>query len=138
MFFDGTNLSLLMLPALLLLMLFFIFWSSNAKSMEGQSRKLLHWFQGMALGLGAIVLCLWFLLPMTPTLSTFGYPENVEQIDSPEKTLRYLQEMNRALVRTIDVLHLFLFLFIWIFLASIYGFSKLIAKELDRKSGSDH
>jgi hypothetical protein len=46
--------------------------------------------------------------------------------------------MNRALVRTIDVLHLFLFLFIWIFLASIYGFSKLIAKELDRKSGSDH
>jgi hypothetical protein len=74
---------------------------------------------------------------MTPTLSTFGYPEKIEQIDSPEETLRYLQGMNRALVRTIDVLHLFLFLFIWIFLAAIYGLSKLIAKEMDRKSGSE-
>jgi amino acid transporter len=126
-----------MLPVLLLLILFFIFWSFKAKSIEGQSRRLVLWLQGIALGLGAVVLCLWFLLPMTPTLSTFGYPEKIEQIDSPEETLRYLQGMNRALVRTIDVLHLFLFLFIWIFLAAIYGLSKLIAKEMDRKSGSE-
>jgi len=137
MLFEGTNFYLVFLPVLLALNFFFMFWFFKAKSIEGPERKWLWWQQGIAIGLGGVLLCLWFLLPHTPVLSTFGYPQQTAEIDTPEKLLRHLQETNRALVRTIDVLHVFLFVFVWIFLASMYGQSKWLAKELDRRRSAE-
>jgi amino acid transporter len=137
MLFEETNFHLILLLVFLALNFFFMFWFFKAKSIEGQQRKWMWWQRGIALGLGAVLLCLWFLLPHTPVLSTFGYPEQTADIDTPEKLLRYLQGTNRALVRTIDVLRNFLFVFVWIFLASIYGQSKLMTKELNSKRSTE-
>ncbi len=49
---------------------------------------------------GVLLMILLFLLPSTPSLSTFGYPEKLSDIKTDEKVLHYLQEYNRALVRT--------------------------------------
>jgi len=51
---------------------------------------------------GGIFLHVSFLLPSTPSLSTFGCPDSVFDVDSPEKVLSYLQAYNRELVRTVN------------------------------------
>src|SRR5438552_3612064 len=74
---------------------------------------------------GAFLVLLWFLLPATPVLSTFGFPKTVEDIHSAERLLDYLQRYNRALVRTTEVLHWFIFVFVWWFLAALYSLTKV-------------
>jgi len=62
-------------------------------------------------GIGLIVLCLglWFSLPSTPVLSTFGLPKTAADVASPERVLRYLQDYNAAIVRLTDTLFWLLF-----------------------------
>jgi hypothetical protein len=67
---------------------------------------------------GAVLLVLWICLPQTPSLSTFGYPEEVADINTPEKVLKYLQRYNDALVRVIDVVKFSLFIVIFWVIAS--------------------
>jgi hypothetical protein len=78
---------------------------------------------------GAFCLLLWFLLPTTPVLSTFGYPTTEADIQSASKLLKYLQDYNKAIVRTTQVVHWFIFVFIWWFLTSFFWFSKAIAAQ---------
>jgi hypothetical protein len=73
---------------------------------------------GLLLGL------LWLSLPSTPSLRTFGYPIDVAAIKGEAKVLHLLQEYNKAIVRTTEVLQWFLFLFIWWFLVTLYGVAK--------------
>ena len=80
---------------------------------------------------GAFLLVLWFLLPCTPVLSSFGYPKTVEDIQSAKRLLQYLQDYNQALVRTTMVLYWFIFVFIWWFLATIYSLAKALTKLAD-------
>src|SRR5262245_43204635 len=56
-------------------------------------------FRTVALAFCAASLVLWFSLPSTPALSTFGYPKNLQQISEPAQVLALLQEYNRAIVR---------------------------------------
>jgi hypothetical protein len=56
------------------------------------------------------MMILWFSLPITPSLSTFGYPEDIADIGSKEKLLKYLQRYNIAIVKTIDVVHYMIFI----------------------------
>jgi hypothetical protein len=76
---------------------------------------------------GAFLLLLWFLLPQTPVLSTFGFPQSVEDIQSPKRLLQYLQDYNRALVRTTSVLHWLIFVFVWWLLTAIYSLSRALS-----------
>ena len=57
-----------------------------------------------------LTLCvgLWFCLPSTPSLSTFGLPATTSDVTSPEKLLKYLQDYNDAIVRVSDTLRWFL------------------------------
>src|SRR5262245_48793402 len=64
-----------------------------------------------ALAFCAAAVVLWFSLPSTPVLSSFGYPQTVQQISEPVRLLALLQEYNRAIVRTTEVLSLFIFMF---------------------------
>src|SRR5262245_3542642 len=75
---------------------------------------------------GAFCLLLWFLLPTTPVLSTFGYPKTEADIQSVSRLLKYLQDYNKAIVRTTQVVHWFIFVFVWWFLTSYFDFSKAI------------
>ena len=63
-------------------------------------------------------------LPSTPSLKTFGYPEDISAIKSDAKVLSLFQKYNKAIVRTTEVLHWFLFLFIWWFLTTLFGVAK--------------
>jgi hypothetical protein len=83
---------------------------------------------------GAFCLLLWFLLPTTPVLSTFGYPTTEGNIQSASRLLKYLQDYNKAIVRTTQVVHWFIFVFVWWFLTSYFDFSKAITAE--RKNGA--
>ena len=88
---------------------------------------------------GAFCMVLWFLLPSTPALSTFGYPTGEGSIQSASQLLRYLQDYNKALVRTTQVVHWFIFVFVWWFLTSYFYFSKAItAEQKNHDSSSEH
>ena len=89
---------------------------------------------GLYFGIFIFLLLLWFLLPQTPVLSTFGFPQSVEDIQSAKHLLRYLQDYNRALVRTTSVLHWFIFVFVWWFLTAIYSLSKALSNVPDAQS----
>jgi len=66
----------------------------------------------------AAALVLWFSLPSTPVLSSFGYPKTLQQISEPAQILTLLQEYNRAIVRTTEVLSWFIFLFVFFLVGS--------------------
>ncbi|MDI1257544.1 MAG: hypothetical protein PSV16_15735 [Flavobacterium sp.] len=79
------------------------------------------------LGLFSLFLALMiFALPSTPSLGTFGYPDGIENIATPEKTLKFLQRYNSAIVRNTEVLHWFLFLTAVFFLSIINDVIKVI------------
>jgi hypothetical protein len=71
-----------------------------------------------ALAFCAAALVLLFSLPSTPVLSTFGYPKTVQQISEPALMLPLLQEYNRAIVRTTEVLFWFMFMFVFVLVGS--------------------
>lgn len=83
------------------------------------SRAIEH-FKTTSIVFGILLFILWFLMPQTAVLSTFGYPENIEAIKSQESVLSYLQRYNKAIVRTTEILQWFIFLFICWFLSSLY------------------
>ena len=96
-----------------------------AQNLSELCRAIEH-FKITSIIFGILVLILWFLLPSTAVLITFGYPEDLQAINSQERTLDYLQRYNKAIVRTAEVVQWFLFLFIWWFLTSIFGVMKAI------------
>ena len=112
------------LPAIIavaIIMIGFYFWQSKPNN-ELEKAILLLKVNTIAVGLLSILL--WFLLPSTPSFGTFGLPETINEIQSNEKLLSYLQEYNEALVRTTEVVHWFMFIFIWGFLTSLYSVIK--------------
>jgi hypothetical protein len=75
---------------------------------------------------GIVLILLWFALPSTPSLSSFGHPYDVSDINTPEKILKYLQKYNDAIVRTTEVVHWMLFTLVFWFLATFLDVIKLI------------
>ena len=75
--------------------------------------------------IGFMGVVLWFLLPVTATLSTFGYPDTVGAIEDSSRLLRVLQEYNRALVRTISIVHFFILLVLILLIGPLYRLSKV-------------
>ena len=73
---------------------------------------------------GFLSIVLWFLLPSTPSLQSFGFPQTVSDVQTSEQVLNYLQEYNQAIVRTTDVVYWFIFIFVWGFLSSLYSVIK--------------
>ncbi len=76
-----------------------------------------------------MLLLLWFALPSTPVLSTFGYPSNPEVVNQPRLLLPLLQNYNRAIVRTTDVVFWAIFILVWGVLLPIYYYAKILTAE---------
>jgi hypothetical protein len=89
-------------------------------------QKTMKLFRLNLVATGAFCMMLWFLLPSTPSLSTFGYPRSETDIQSTTSLLRYLQDYNQALVRTTEVLHWFLFVFVWWFSTTLFDLTKTL------------
>ena len=82
---------------------------------------------------GVYTLVLWLCIPATPVLETFGYPETTHDIKTQAQILKYLQEYNKVIVRTTDILRWFLFGFIWFFMTNIYLYTTYREKEFNPK-----
>jgi len=85
-------------------------------------------FRIAGLAFCAAAVLLWFSLPSTPVLASFGYPHTLDQIREPRLLLELLQEYNRALVRTTEVLSWFMFLFVFY----LIGSTMIIARTATR------
>ena len=81
----------------------------------------------MGIAFAVFLAALWFALPNTPVLSTFGRPL---ELNSLNEVLKYLQDYNDALVRTTEVVHSFLFFFLFGFLFGILEFFSVIRREV--------
>ncbi len=83
---------------------------------------------------GIYSVVLWLCLPTTPALETFGYPETISDIQNNSQVLRLLQDYNKAIVRTTNVLHWFLFGFIFFFMTNIYLYTTHRESEFNSKN----
>jgi hypothetical protein len=138
MLFEDIQLPLILGPALVLGGLLFAItrWRSDPRSSE--AAKAVAQLRQVTFAMGAIVVALLFLLPYTSSLSTFGLPKTPDDIGSPERLLAYLQTYNKALTRTVDVVHWFLFVFVWWFLVAVHTASKAVAAlERDQSQRSE-
>ena len=124
--FENINLSVILGPALIVIVVLVLILRARISRQSDEAQKAIATLKLMTVATGAFLVLLWFLLPTTPVLSTFGFPKTVEDIHSPERLLDYLQRYNRALVRTTEVLHWFIFVFVGWFLAAIYSFTKAL------------
>jgi hypothetical protein len=124
MLLEDTPLPLILGPPFVLASLLFAItlWRRDPRATE--AAKAVAMLQQVTVAMGAIVVVLYFLLPSTSSLSTFGLPTTPDDIGPPERLLAYLQAYNKALTRTIDVVHGFLFVFVWWFLAATHTASK--------------
>jgi len=79
---------------------------------------------------GAFLIVLWLMLPQTPSLSTFGYPEDISDINTQEKVLKLLQRYNKAIVRTADVVRWSTFIMAFWFMSAVYQFLKVLKRTI--------
>jgi hypothetical protein len=94
---------------------------------EDPLKRAFQRFKFLTIATGTTLIMLWFCLPHTPGLATFGYPKSIEDVKTPELVLRYLQDYNKALVRTTEVVYWVIFLFVGWFLTSLFDFTKAVA-----------
>ena len=127
--FSESSFSSILLPALVIFAIISLiaqFYLVRGKT--GLERELMRIRVSLIIG-GCLILFLSFLLPSTPVLSFFGYPSTVADIDDPSKLLRYLQDSNNDLVRTTEILHLFMFIFVFVITESLYSLSKSVESQ---------
>jgi hypothetical protein len=126
MFID-IDLYRILVPALIVIVVAALIVRARISCQPTELHKAIAQLRLVTIATGVLLLLLWFLLPQTPVLSTFGFPHSVEDIQSPKRLLQYLQDYNRALVRTTSVVHWFIFVFVWWFLTAIYSLSRALS-----------
>lgn len=94
--------------------------------------------QIMLLVSGAMFAVMYILLPSTPSLSTFGYPETIEDINSQEKILRILQGQNKAIVRTTETIQWTLFILTFWIIAAVAPVLKALKDKIDNELAAKH
>ncbi len=130
MFLKDINLYFIILP----LFMGGVFYAKISRHKIGNPiRDSIKNVQLMLLMTGVICAVMLLLLPSTPSLSTFGYPETVADIDTREKILNLFQDYNRAIVRTTEVLGTFLFILVFWVIASVYQLLKLHRDKVDEQ-----
>ena len=108
-----------------------IYFARRNKGETDLIKKIVCHLKGMSMSVGIICMALWFSLPATPVLRSFGYPQDISAVDSSKELLYYLQEYNRAIVKTTEVVMWFIFVFTFFVLVTFFQ----IAKTLDEKQG---
>lgn len=85
---------------------------------------------------GVFLFGMYMIMPMTPGLSTFGYPEEAADVDSPEEVLKYLQRYNDAIVKTIDIIRWTFFIVVFWMISAAYQFLKAFGDHLKNQKAS--
>jgi len=119
---------------LLVLVVAAVIYSLVMRSKSGDRlRDKVNDMQRVLLITGVILGVMWMFLPQTASLSTFGYPEEASQVDTPKEVLKYLQRYNVAIVRTIDVVRWTLFIVVFWVLSAGYQLLKVFKERLDKE-----
>jgi hypothetical protein len=122
--FKDTELVYIFAPSLVLATIIAVLLAiRSSKKANTEWEKAIALFKNNLIVFGALVVVLYLSLPSTPSLSTFGYPADLSVIQDDKKLLHLLQTYNKALVRTTEVVHWFLFIFIWFFLVLLINFT---------------
>jgi hypothetical protein len=108
--------------------------NQRSKQNTTELSKTIDHFKISLIVFGALLVILYLSLPSTPSLQTFGYPEDISAIKRDAKVLNLFQEYNKAIVRTTEVLQWFLFLFIWLFLTTLFGVAKAYKDDGEKAS----
>jgi hypothetical protein len=120
-------------PAIVVIGILAVFVRLRIRREPTELHKAIAFLKFSTLITGGFLLLLWFLLPCTPVLSSFGYPKTVADVQSATKLLAYLQDYDKAIVRTTMILYWFIFVFIWWFLSSVFALSKALTKMADEQ-----
>jgi hypothetical protein len=131
-----TPLTHILLPALVVWFAISLFL--RFRSQRENEPFLRAWtnFRLSLLATGSILILLLFALPSTPSLSTFGYPSDLERVTQPNRLLGLLQDYNRALVRTTEIVHWFIFVIVWWFISSVYSFAKVLTTRFRQRDSA--
>jgi len=121
-----NSLSTILLPAISVVAVITLAFRFYARRQTNSLQRAWELFRFNTIAIGAMLVLLLFCLPSTPVLSTFGYPAGIQAVTQPQLLLGTLQDYNRALTRTTDVVYWLLFIFVWWFLTSLYAFSQAV------------
>lgn len=128
MLLEDLNLAFIIIPFII----GGVFYTKIARHKIGHPlRDSIQNLQIMLLVSGAMFLVMYLLLPSTPSLSTFGYPETVEDINSQEKILEILQGQNKTIVRTTETVQWMLFILAFWILAAVVPVLKAVKDMID-------
>ncbi|HMO33106.1 MAG TPA: hypothetical protein PKE63_01190 [Lacibacter sp.] len=117
---QNTDLLIIFGPAILIAsLLLLVAVSRTGKQGISPLAKAVDHFFFSTLFFGVLLILLWLSLPSTPALKTFGFPADVTAVQDEKKLLWHLQEYNKAIVRTTEVVQWLLFLFVWWFLTTL-------------------
>jgi heme/copper-type cytochrome/quinol oxidase subunit 2 len=136
--FSNIDLLYIFGPALLIAIIFLVTIKNRSnKQNASELSKAIDHFKITSIVFGALLVVLWLSLPSTPSLKSFGYPDDISAIKGDAKVLNLFQEYNKAIVRTTEVLQWFMFLFIWWFLTILFGVAKAY-KNSEEKAFAQH
>jgi hypothetical protein len=73
---------------------------------------------------GFVMAFILFWLPSTPSLASFDYPADIDDIENKQKLLKYLQDYNEAIVKTTEVVYWMIFITVFWFVSIISSIIK--------------
>lgn len=130
MIFEDVHVGLLFLPVIVIAGIYKQF----IKRDTGDAlRDKLKDLEITLIAFGVMIFIAVLALPVTPSLSTFGYPETLEDINSQKKMLRLFQEYNIAIVRTTEVVHWMLFTSGILIISTVYKLINIMRINRERK-----
>jgi hypothetical protein len=107
--FPEVSFYILLIPGLTAVAIFGLFARRSLSKKSDPKERLITRVRYSLWAAGSFYFYLWFLLPTTATLSTFGYPKSTADIARPDQVLHYLQWYNHDIVRLVDVVYFALF-----------------------------
>jgi heme/copper-type cytochrome/quinol oxidase subunit 2 len=126
--FIGTQLAYILLPVIVFWVVVSVVMRVRMTKESDAAKRAWMNFKLIAIASATLLVILWFALPSTPSLSTFGYPKGLDDVSDPRRLLKYLQDYNRAVVRTTEVVQWLLFLFIFWIGSALYDFLRTLTK----------
>lgn len=117
-------------PAIIIAGIVLVTFNKRIKKQGGSElSKAIERFKITSMVFGGLLFLLLLTLPSTGVLQTFGFPKNLSAIKNDEEVLALFQAYNKAIVRTTEVLHWFLFSFVFWFLTTLNGVFKAWASS---------
>lgn len=128
-----SNFYSVFVPALIIVVIFTIGYKLWVGKQDDELEKAITLLKISIFSTAFLSMVLWLMLPLTPSLSTFGFPETVEEISKSDRLLTYIQDHNKAIVRTTEVVNWFIFIFVWGFLTAFYSVIKSFSTLRDEE-----